>query len=168
MKPSPAVILDHAGNCIGEGGVANHGFPDDEREWSLDGREKRKSSAEALVPIRQCPECFHVHRPSPACPACGHIYEIQGREIEEVDGDLVEVSRDGVALAREKSSRIKEARGVDELIRVALEYQHKANWIIAVMRGRKKRVEMEDLVKIAGAYGYKPGWAVFQHRRIYG
>ena len=55
---SEAIILDHAGNSL------THGLPDDEREWSLDDREKRSRAAPTEVPVRQCSECFFVFSPS--------------------------------------------------------------------------------------------------------
>lgn len=188
FKLYAAIIIDLVGNCIGFGGEVNHGFPDDEREWSLDGREKRASTAEPLVPMRQCPECFHVHRPAPKCPACDHEYETMGREIEEVDGELIEVSREQLQkeqeAKRQKAEAINGARTAAELAEVAIKHGHKANYVLSLMRTRKdgwyvktqegKRLSkdhkeiMNDLVQIAAAYGYKPGWAHFQYRQIVG
>ena len=86
-KDKSALIFDHAGNS------ARHGLPDDIREWSLDDREKRgKGNSETTIPTRQCGACFFVHRPSPVCPNCGTVYPIEGRTVEEVDGELVEVT----------------------------------------------------------------------------
>ena len=86
-KPKPAIILDHAGNMM------RHGFPDDDFDWSLSAREKknRGNGKEPQIAIRQCEMCYFVHRPAPACPNCGHVYEIQYREIDELDGDLSEI-----------------------------------------------------------------------------
>lgn len=87
-KDYPAIILDHAGNS------ARHGFPDDEREWTLEDKEKRKGgNSEPTTPTRQCEQCYHVHRPAPVCPNCGYVYPVQDRLIEEVEGELVEVKR---------------------------------------------------------------------------
>lgn len=86
MKPDPALIFDHAGNA------ARHGMPDDPREWSLAGRVKREGGGEKAEPVRQCPACYFVHRPTPTCPSCGHEYPVQAREIEEVEGELSEVT----------------------------------------------------------------------------
>ena len=100
-KPHPAIILDHAGCCF------RHGLPDEEREWSLEGDsgQRKKPKDEGEVSIRQCPRCFHVHRPKPVCPSCGHVYELQPRELEERDGELVEL--DAEAMKRER----KQAQG---------------------------------------------------------
>jgi len=50
-----AIILDHVGN------VRRHGFPDEDREWSLDGAEKsRKPMDDKYGAVKQCPACFYV------------------------------------------------------------------------------------------------------------
>ena len=87
MKDDPAIIMDHVNNAM------EHGLPDTDREWSLDARAKKKrGDAEKTEPTRQCHECWFCHRPAPACPNCGTVYPVMGREIEEIEGDLVEVT----------------------------------------------------------------------------
>jgi DNA repair protein RadD len=131
LRPAPgkthAIILDHVGNCL------THGLPDDDREWTLEGQEKKarkKKDEEPPVLVKQCPTCFAMHKPASTCPHCGHIYETQGREVEQNDGELRELSE-------EDKERIK------------------------LMRNREvaKAKTYEDLVKIGEARGYKPGWA---------
>lgn len=80
-----AVILDHAGN------TDRHGFPDDPREWTLDARAKRKR--EAALAIKTCKVCFTVYRPARVCPGCGLEVETVSRELEHVEGQLVEAQR---------------------------------------------------------------------------
>lgn len=118
MKQEPALIFDHAGNA------GRHGMPDDAREWSLSGRVKREGGGEKSEPVRQCPKCYYVHRPTPTCPACGFEYPIQSRELDEVEGELSEVTSaprfanvqgmtrdldDLIALGRKKGMRFPEA-----------------------------------------------------------
>ena len=86
-KDEPALIFDHAGN------VDRHDLPDDDREWSLEGKAKRDSDKEPTAPARQCPQCYYVHRPTPCCPACGFVYPIASRMVDEVEGELAEVER---------------------------------------------------------------------------
>lgn len=124
-----ALILDHAGNTI------RHGLPDDDFEWTLDDREKRKrkQDSEPGVPIRTCGQCFRVHRVAPKCPACGYVYPVQAREVEEKEGELQELSREQIAAMRKAEE--KQARS------------------------------LEDLVKLARARGYKnpEKWAEYRH-----
>ncbi len=87
MKDYPALIFDHAGN------IDRHGLPDQDREWTLQGKDKR-SGGQKTEPTRQCQTCYFVHRPAPVCPNCGSVYPVQSREIEEIEGELQEVSRD--------------------------------------------------------------------------
>ena len=87
LRPQPgkvAVVLDHVGNCH------RHGLPTDEREWTLDGVAKR--SREAAPSVRVCPSCFcAMPSGTPACPECGHQFQPEIRELEHVDGQLVEI-----------------------------------------------------------------------------
>lgn len=64
-----AIIIDHVGN------VHRHGLPDMDREWSLEPKPPRKK--QNTISVRQCTECFFTHLPAPACPNCGHVYEIK-------------------------------------------------------------------------------------------
>lgn len=128
---SEAIILDHAGNSL------THGLPDDVREWSLADREKRKRAAPTEVPVRQCEECFFVHRPAPKCPQCGHAPEIKAREIEQVEGVLEEVKR---AEQVQKRRQVGRARTLDDLIRVGRERGYKSPefWARKVYSGRQR------------------------------
>jgi DNA repair protein RadD len=91
LRPAPgkdtAIILDHAGN------VERHGLPDEQRQWSLDGRDERTSAARGNdTTVRICPKCFAAQfSGKPICIACSTVFEIKSREVEHVEGDLVEV-----------------------------------------------------------------------------
>ena len=85
-----AVILDHVGN------VARHGFPDDDREWSLEGAQKKPRNSEGnAVNVRTCPMCYAVHKPAPICIQCGHKYTEKERAAMEVkEGELIEITKE--------------------------------------------------------------------------
>lgn len=82
-----AIILDHAG-CARE-----HGLPQDEREFSLEPKPKRKRGDVLQVPIRICDGCQAV---LPArvrvCPECGLLFVEERAVPTETDGQLVEAS----------------------------------------------------------------------------
>lgn len=97
-----AIIFDHVG------AIRTHGFPDDDREWSLDGITKKKRAANdngPAVNVQVCPKCFSVHRPEPKCPACGYVYTAKERKLEVAEGELVEVTREQKALLRAQAER---------------------------------------------------------------
>jgi len=98
-KDFPAMIFDHAGNYL------VHDMPDGDIEWSLEAPIEKDKGGKSSVPTRQCKRCFFVHRPAPKCPECGYIYEVHGREIDHVDGDLVELNRDDVISQQKKQMR---------------------------------------------------------------
>jgi DNA repair protein RadD len=104
-----AVICDHAGNALR---LAT--LPDDERQWSLDGRKKGKRGATARPtrsPIRQCVECYRVS-PSTAdhCPGCGVVFPARARPACHAEGELFELERLQVKRALLRSARPKSGR----------------------------------------------------------
>ncbi len=135
LRPSPgkghAIILDHAGNSL------THGLPDDEREWSLEDRERRKRSAPAEVSIRQCDNCFFVFRPAPKCPQCGETIEVKARAIEVVEGELAEVRK----IAAQRQRRLEEAdcRTLDDWRRLAEQRGYKPGWAMHRWQARQRR-----------------------------
>lgn len=89
MKDKAAIIHDHVNNHI------EHGFPDDERVWTLDDREQgKRGSSERSSPVAQCKNCFYAFRPAPLCPNCGTAVIIKAREIDQVAGELHEMTRE--------------------------------------------------------------------------
>ena len=81
-----AIIIDHVGN------YARFGMPDDDREWSLDKKQRQKKAPGEDIKVRMCPECFLTFNPDEAtkiegrvsCPHCGYVFPKQERELEEV------------------------------------------------------------------------------------
>ena len=86
MPNKTAIIIDHVGNCY------RHGLPDDEREWSLEPKNKQEN----IVKIRECKNCFAVYPPTkPKCPYCGAeaTHEIRKTDKKTIEVDLVELRR---------------------------------------------------------------------------
>ncbi|MEO5375641.1 MAG: DEAD/DEAH box helicase [Alphaproteobacteria bacterium] len=138
LRPAPgkdhALILDHVGN------IARHGLPDDPREWSLDAKSRRQRKTDETGPmVRQCPECFAMHRPAPRCPECGHSHEAKPHQMAHADGDLVEV--DPAALHREKRREQGEARSLDDLVRLARArgFRNPHGWAHHVLKAREAK-----------------------------
>lgn len=127
-----AIILDHAGNAM------RHGLPDDDREWSLEDRPKKKRGEKSEVPVRQCPKCFLVHTPAPSCPVCLFAYPTNSREVEQVEGDLEVVDLD--AIRARKRQELKSARTLEQLIALGKQRQYKfpAQWAGHIMRQRQQ------------------------------
>lgn len=139
LRPAPgkerAVILDHVGN------LSRHGFAEDVREWTLDGRKKKKRKAtdEEDIQTRQCPQCFRCHPPAPVCPECGHEYPRKEREIEQTDGELVQI--DPKEIARQRRKEQGSAQTLEDLIALgrARGYRHAEAWAKNVLRSRQAR-----------------------------
>lgn len=132
-KDEPAILLDLVGN------LARLGFPDDEREWSLDGRKKAKRSGSLVT----CPKCFGDHDPAPACPYCQFEYPKQdrasgggGRSLDEVDGELEEIDVEKVRRQRQREQQ--KAETLDDLITLATArgYKSPQKWAAHILTAR--------------------------------
>ena len=96
LRPAPgkerAIVIDHVGNvahCKANRWSLIHGKAEDDRVWSLDGREKEKGEA----PVRRCEACFAIiPAAAEVCPECGHEREqgVRG-EVKQLNGDLEEL-----------------------------------------------------------------------------
>ena len=139
LRPSPgkteAIILDHAGN------VQRHGLPDEERSWSLNGRDvRRKSDDDAGPSVRTCGKCFAVQPfGATACKFCGTAFELKPREVKQVDGDLTEV--DIVALRAQQRQEQGLAKTMEELVALSKKRGHKRPyaWAKYVFNARQAR-----------------------------
>lgn len=105
LRPYPgksrAVIIDLAGTWI------DHGLPQDDRIWSLDGPPKRVGDDLKLVLVR-CRQCFAVMHAGPVdCPRCGaslrgckvkrRATRVERQELQRLD-DRPQHVRDEIAI----------------------------------------------------------------------
>lgn len=134
LRPAPgkaeALILDHAGNAL------RHGLPDDEREWSLDGAKAKRAKDADDVSVKQCPSCFAVVRSIVMRCACGHVWLPKPRVVDEVAGELQEVS---VEMLRQQKKRAQaQAQTLEELMALAKARGYKAGWALNVFHARQR------------------------------
>jgi superfamily II DNA or RNA helicase len=134
LRPFPGksetIILDHVGN------TERHGFPDDEREWSLKGRKRsgRQREGNDSISLRQCLNCYAIYPIGVnICPQCGQAVPKSAMEIKQIDTELIEVARkearheQGKARTIEALTAIGEQRG----------YKNPYAWARYVHGGRK-------------------------------
>lgn len=136
LRPSPgkkrAIILDHVRNC------ELHGLPDDEREWSLDGRVKRDKDNNS---IRICPECYAAI-PSGVgkCEECGYVFIGKARpKIEQEDGELREI--DPIQMRRERLKEQSYAKTMEDLVQLGIRkgYKNPRGWAKHVFNARQAK-----------------------------
>ncbi len=130
-----AIILDHVGN------VMEHGFPDDEQQWTLDGTKKgkrKKKDNEETVKADQCESCYAVYEPADYCPYCGfENKKKKQREVEEVAGNLERLERE----EQQKKARkeVGKARSLEALLEVAKQRGYKPSWAHHVFKARQNK-----------------------------
>lgn len=132
-----AVILDHVGNCM------DHGSPDWEREWSLDGnkRSKKGKGSEKAIRITQCPECYIVMKPTLKCPECGYEFQIKVRELATMEGELsLMTPEDEAKIKRLKAKEISQAQTLEQLESIEKSRGYKPGWAQHVHLSRNKKL----------------------------
>jgi superfamily II DNA or RNA helicase len=99
------LILDHSDTTI------RLGFVTDIVHEQLDeGKERQPKKTSAPLP-KECPECAYLMPPRVmVCPNCGHVRRAPISGIENADGELVELTKNGGTL--KNSDREIELRGV--------------------------------------------------------
>lgn len=128
------LIFDHVGNC------ERFGLPDQEREWSLVGREKPNGSYEA--PVRICPLCFGAQSPGKTiCIFCGALLPVKSREVETVAGELQEVDTAQLALKLKWRREQGQAAGFRELVEMGKQrgYKQPQKWAAIIMKARQAK-----------------------------
>jgi len=141
-----SVLLDHAGNIMAQG----HGLPDDDREWSLAGAEKRASE------VVQCTGCgATVPAVTIVCRHCGEKLReakkrsapIGARQVEMKDGDLHEIDKDRVR----KAKKLEEwqAGSLDELIDIGRRrgYDFAEEWAAKLWTSKKAKEEAREYAR---------------------
>lgn len=129
-----ALILDHVGNST------RHGMPDDDREWSLIGRDGARKTKAAEAACRQCEQCYAVSPAAAAkCRECGTLFPVKAREVEVVEGELSEVE-----VARMKREAARAQASADTLESLAAlgamrGYKNPEAWARHVWNARQRR-----------------------------
>lgn len=143
LRTSPgknmAIYLDHAGNW------ERHGLFDEQRDWSLTGREITRGTQKAES-IKVCTKCFAAQKPGkPACSFCGYVFEVQSRIVEEVEGDLIAIDRAVLMSQRQQKQNARDevyhARSIDDLVKLgkARGYKRPQLWAKHIFNGRQAK-----------------------------
>jgi len=126
LRPSGskvAVVLDHVGNCLRLG---HHLEP---REWTMEGLKKQ--DREKAPSVKVCPKCYAaMASQARVCGECGHAFAAEVRELEQVDGELVEMA------ARQRKRQQGTAQSLDDLRQLAQQRGYRRGWAERVYQAR--------------------------------
>ncbi len=135
-----AVIIDMVGNYL------RFQLPDEPYDWSLDksATPHKEVNEDGSFTVRQCENCFRCFKTAPVCPYCGHVYQVKGRELKQMqDVELKKIE----AIKREEEEKArKEARmeqgrckSYAELLELAKKrgYKNPSGWAYFIMKGRR-------------------------------
>lgn len=171
-----AIVLDHAGNHHVHGPVTRR------LEYSLDASRPTSVSVGEPLDLRRCGRCCLLHEPSlNRCPECGFMALPKPRRIAVREGEPL-VDFDDASLAyRQRAWNAIEAE------REALGYRPGwSHYRYAERFGNRplvidgelvdaadatlpqKRAHFEQLTATAERRGYKPGWASWKFKQVFG
>ena len=143
LRPAPgkshAILLDHVNNA------SRHGLPSEDREWTLtaDVMHKKKKTAS----VRVCPKCFAASAArATQCIECGHVFEVKPRqEVEEREGELVELTAEQIAKKRERREQGWKATTLAKLQDIERIKKYKPGWALHVYQAREaKKLRKEN------------------------
>ena len=129
------IILDCAGLTY------EHGFVEDAREWTLEG--KAKKLREEVPAVYTCPECSAAYSKAQHpydFPECGFKTPVEAKEIEHVDVEMIELTPAIVAQLRAKQIRqleFKRCKTLDDFIELGRLRSYKAGWAYIKWNERK-------------------------------
>ena len=134
-----AIILDHVGNW------ERFGLPDDDREWTLEGKKRKKNEKSE---IKRCPNCLRVVPiTTRVCPYCKYqfveVAEKGTRTIEEKAGHLVSIRGAEPENIQELVRGIsRETHNMKQAVKFAanMGFDHRAAWV-AVTKYLKMSVD---------------------------
>ncbi len=137
-----ALLYDHSGN------YERFGYPDDDREWSLQGRDKKKKKKDPSQATKICPGCFLVcKRVAPTCSNCGHVFVITPRDVEVEEGQLTEIDVKRV----QKAKRMEQgsAQTIEDLTKIgyARKMKNPHAWARIVFNARQKKEQAKQQKK---------------------
>lgn len=99
-KPNKkAIIIDHVANYL------QHGIPTTEHEWSLESWKSKNANTQKNkeIPLKECVNCFGViESKETQCPLCGHEFEIETNELDQVDTTLEKIDTEAFETDYEK------------------------------------------------------------------
>ena len=111
------------------------GFPDDDREWSLEKKltHRKEFNEDGTLSIRQCENCFRCFQGN-ICPYCKTEHIPKGRELKAIqDVELKQIQ----AVEKEEQERQKkiarmevgQCRTIADLQKIAKERGYKQAWV---------------------------------------
>ncbi len=143
MRPAEGktdcIILDCAGLTY------EHGFVDDHREWTLNGKVKKQRD-EPVPTVHICEECFaayskaqHPHE----CPECGFKTPVEQREVNNADVDMIELTQSMVEQLRKQQRKqdFISCKTLADYLDMARRYKYKTSWAYIQWNNRKKWLE---------------------------
>jgi DNA repair protein RadD len=128
------IYADHAGNRF------EHGFPHQDREWSLSAR-KNKAKGEVKTRTRECPECYMsspAHKK--ACEHCDHVFVVEKKEIAlPTPSEMQEFHLLPPVKGHELETLKESCKSYADFLALAMRQGYKKGWAFHCWNERKQK-----------------------------
>lgn len=166
----PSVGKPHATLIDLVDATSEHGYPTDDREYSLDGEAITRS---AKSDTRRCQECLAIYpRSNPACPQCGAVPVVQPPPQIKIWSSTLALVYDGAnTRAEHKHQEWLRLKSLGfGLIWSLREYGKLfgSSPPAGSITEEDKRREFFQLKEFAQKRGYKPGYAAARFKEAFG
>jgi superfamily II DNA or RNA helicase len=127
VNKGDALILDHSGS------VFQHGFPDDEIQWTLHEDQRAVNVTQSnrgqhhARALATCPECSAIRLEGNPCPVCNWHPVRKPKQVEVADGQLGRVERNRNVIPFKPSDDVK-AAFYRQLLYIATEREYQRGW----------------------------------------
>jgi superfamily II DNA or RNA helicase len=138
-------ILDFGNN------IREHGFWEDDREWTLKAKEKKKQGA---YPVKECPNCNAlIHTSKSVCDYCGFEFPKKSK-FKNAEVAKLEPLTNGVRIQRAVDY------SVDEIVEAIKLKMINANAVLHKLKDQQKALDLIEKL------GYKKGWLYINAKRF--
>ncbi|WP_272075853.1 DEAD/DEAH box helicase [Streptococcus dysgalactiae] len=147
-----AILIDHVGNW------KIHGFPNQDRNWTLEGKKKKSKDKDDSPAARECPKCygafFSTDIVNGCCPYCGEKLKEEPKKVEmkKVNGELVRVDE---IIEIELNGKNVEMSPKDYAVFSKVKKYGK-NW--------RQCQTLPELQAFALIHNYKKGWIYYKQK----
>ncbi len=163
-----AIIIDLTGATL------KHGFPTEDREYSLDGKGIARSTAPCLRNCLTCGATLHAHLMQ--CTACGYRFQKRDPRVPHIYSMDLKEAYQGKATSADAKQR--EYARLRELGRqkgwspawVVREYNKLFREVLVISdaTAEEKQAELERLHETREKRGHKMGWVAYRFKATFG
>lgn len=173
-RPAPPIRKPYSIIIDLVGATMAHGFPTDDREYSLFGDGIKRIN---VAPVTVCPNCLRSYESRPGgCPECGYVAPIQEKLLPRIwDLELKAIFAGAQTPVDAKTKEYARLRKIGRergwnLYFVQKEYRKLFGELPVIIDAteEEQRIEYDKLRALQTSKGWKPGYVFMRFKEMFG